>query len=261
MTVETAIHLEDLPKIGHSEWKQLGIEVDRSFLETLRSLSQDEWNTLTECPPWTVKDVVAHLIGWGEATISPIELTRQTVAGYKGKSSHNGNWLDAANQFQVDTRSDMSTAQLLARFETLSPRFHKVRSGYGLVTGIFPMKEPFSGTWVPVRFLFDTIFVRDHFMHHIDICTALGREFPVGPAERRISHDAIKEWARKANADVTLDLTGPAGGRFVHGTGRTTIAGDAIDLCRAAAGRKCESFEITGDEAGAATWLAQLAAF
>jgi uncharacterized protein (TIGR03083 family) len=259
--VDTVIRLEELPKIKHAEWQELGVEVDRSFVDTLRSLSSEEWNTLTECPPWTVKDVIAHLIGWAEATINPVELSRQTLAGFRLKKSHDGNWLDAANQFQVDTRSPMTTDELIARFEQLAPRFHKVRSRYGLVTGIFPMKEPFSGTWVPVRFLFDTIFVRDHFMHHIDICTALGRELPVGDAERRIAHDAIREWAEKAKADVTLELSGPAGGRFVHGSGATTITGNAIDLCRTAAGRRCEPFEIPGDSDAANRWLTQLAAF
>jgi uncharacterized protein (TIGR03083 family) len=259
--VQTEIRLEDVPKPNHAEWISLGQEVDRSLIETLRSLGDDEWSMPTECPPWTVKDMVAHLIGWDAATISPKELMRQGTAGWKARPSHGGNWLDATNQFQVDVYASATPAEVLARFEKLTPSFHKVRSRYGLVTGIFPMKEPFSGTWVPVRFMFDTIFVRDHFMHHIDICTAIGRTMPVGDAERRIAHDAFREWGNKAGANVTLELSGPAGGTFVRGSGETRISGDAIDLCRVLAGRRCDAFEIDGDDAAAKRWLEVLAAF
>jgi uncharacterized protein (TIGR03083 family) len=258
---QTIIRLEDLSKPSHPEWLELGQAIDASLTQTLRSLSEDEWSTPTECPPWTVKDVVAHLIGWEEATISPRQLVRQAKAGWKTRSDHRGNWLDATNQFQVDSLAAMSHAEILSRFESNGPRYHRVRNRYGLVTGLFPMKEPFSGTWVPVRFLFDTIFVRDHLMHHIDICTALGRQLPLGDAERRVAHDAIREWAGKADADVTLELSGPAGGTFIRGSGRTHISGDAIDLCRVAAGRRCDAFDIEGDEVAARRWLEVLAAF
>ena len=258
---QTAIRLEEIPKPSHSEWQELGPAVDQALIETLRSLSDEDWNSLTECAPWTVKDMMAHVIGWSEATISPIVATKHTIAGLKTKKAHDGVWLDAANQFQVDSLADLSAKEVLKRFEDLSPKYHRIRSRYGAATGIFPMKEPFSGTWVPVRFMFDTIFVRDHFMHHIDICRATGREMPVGDAERRIAHDAFREWGNKTNASVVLELSGPAGGTFVRGAGETRIAGDAIDLCRVLAGRRCDTFEITGDSEAAARWLSTLAAF
>ncbi|MCA1708398.1 MAG: maleylpyruvate isomerase family mycothiol-dependent enzyme [Actinobacteria bacterium] len=257
----TAIRLEDLPKPAHQEWFALGEAIDHSLLATLESLTADEWNTPTECAPWTVKDIMAHLIGWGEAVVSPRTLVAQGRGGWKARAAHNGNWLDATNQYQVDSKASVSSAEIVERFKKLAPRFHKTRNRYGLVTGVLPMKEPFSGTWIPVRFLFDTIFVRDHFMHHIDICTALGRPLPIGAAERRVAHDVFREWAEKAGASVTLELTGPAGGTFVAGSGDTKITGDAIDLCRVLAGRKCDTFEISGDEAAARRWLKVLVVF
>lgn len=257
----TAIRLDHVPKPSHAEWQRLGREIDSGLVTTLDSLTDEEWHAPTECPPWTVKDVIAHVIGWEEATVSPRSLARQSIAGWKTRSSHGGMWLDATNQFQVDSMASLSPAKVVARFKGLANSYHKARGRFGLMTGIFPMKEPFSGTWVPVRFLFDTIFVRDHFMHHIDICTALGREVPLGDAERRVAHDAFREWGEKTNANVTLELSGPAGGTFVRGPGHTTIRGDAIDLCRVLAGRRCDNFQIEGDTAAAQQWLKVLAAF
>jgi hypothetical protein len=103
--------------------------------------------------------------------------------------------------------------------------------------------------------------VRDHFMHHLDICRAIGREVPVGDAERRVAHDAFREWGNKTKASVTLELTGPAGGTFVRGTGDTRIKGDALDLCRVLAGRRGDGLEIEGDREAATRWLGVLAAF
>lgn len=255
------MRLDEVPKPTHEEWFELGQQVDRSFLETLRSLSEEEWQTPTVCSPWTVKDVVAHLIGWNEAVLSPTRLMQQAGNGWRTRKDHAGNWLDSTNQFQVDSLATAPPDRVLARFAELTPRFHKVRRRYGRVTAPFPMKEPFSGTWVPLRFMFDTIFVRDHFMHHSDVCAATGRDLPVGDAEKRIAHDAFREWAKKAGASVTLDLTGPAGGTFVRGTGETRIRGDAIELCRVLAGRSSEALAIEGDMERAQGWLKVLAAF
>lgn len=257
----SVVRLDDVPKPTHEEWFELGQAIDRSFLETLRSLSEEEWHAPTVCPPWTVKDMVAHVIGWNEAVLSPIQLMRQAGGGWRACKDHEGNWLDATNQFQVDSLAAVPPERVLARYAELIPRYHKVRRRYGLVTAPIPMKEPFSGTWVPVRFMFDTIFVRDHFMHHADVCAATHRDFPVGDAEIRVAHDAFREWAHKAGASVTLDLTGPAGGTFVRGAGDTRISGDAIELCRVLAGRRSEALTIEGDVARAQGWLKVLAAF
>ena len=255
------IRLEEVPKPTHQEWFELGQQVDRSFIETLRSLSDEQWHAPTVCSPWTVKDTLAHLIGWNEAVLSPSALAKQASAGWRTRKGYEGSWLDATNGFQVESLASEPPEAVLARFEELTPRFHRVRKRYGLVTAPLPMKEPFSGTWVPVRFLFDTIFVRDHFMHHSDICTAIGREFPVGDAERRIAHDAFREWAKKAGASVTLDLTGAAGGTFITGSGETRISGDAIELCRVLAGRPSDALTIDGDTERARRWLKVHAAF
>ena len=61
---QTVTRLEDVRKPTHSEWISLGRQIDDSLSATLRSLTDDEWSTPTECEPWTVKDAVAHLIGW-----------------------------------------------------------------------------------------------------------------------------------------------------------------------------------------------------
>jgi uncharacterized protein (TIGR03083 family) len=252
--------VEDIPKTTLKEWLALGREVDEALLATLRGLSEDEWNAVTDCDPWTVKDSIAHLVGWAEAVASPIELTRQTAAGYRVRKDH-GNLLDSHNHMQVEKMRHLSPAQMIDRFQAIAPRFNKTRLALGAVGKAIPMKEPFSGTWIRVEMLMGGIFTRDHFMHWLDIHRAIGRPPAVGRTHSRIVEGLVKEWAGKTDADVTLELTGPGGGTFIHGSGATHIHADAMDFARVLAGRPVEDFAIEGDSAAARRWLQTRAVF
>ena len=258
---DTAIRIETLRAPTSGEWAELARAVDDHLLATLTSLSEDDWHKRTECEPWAVRDVVAHLVGWQEAIISPREFVRQTVRGYRTRKAHNGNPLDAQNQVQVDEGASLSPAELLERFRALTPKFQKAKQRFASIGWAIPLKQNFSGTWVTVRYAMTAIFARDHFMHHIDIHTATGRPFQPNEADVRIAHDAIREWAEQADADVTLELSGPAGGTFVRRSGATTISADAIGFCRLIAGRRYDDVKVAGDEAAAKGWIARPAVF
>lgn len=258
---DTATHIESLRAPTTGEWAELARAVDDHLLATLTDLSDDDWNKPTECEPWAVRDVVAHLVGWDEAIVSPREFVRQTVAGYRTRKAHDGNPLDAQNQFQVDERSALSPIELLERLRTLTPKFHKAKQRFASIGWAIPLKQNFSGTWVTARYAMTTILARDHFMHHIDIHTATGRAFQPNEADVRIAHDAIREWAEQVDADVTLELSGGAGGTFVRRSGATTITADAIGFCRLIAGRRYDDIKVAGDKAAAKGWLAQPAVF
>jgi uncharacterized protein (TIGR03083 family) len=257
----TAIRLESIEPPTVREWIDLGRAVDVSILETLRSLADDEWSLITDCDPWTVKDSVAHLVGWIDATISPVEFIRQVRVGFMTRSDHGGSVLDAMNHHQVESRRHASPAELIARFEGAQPRFHSRRLILGALGKPIPFWEPFSGTRVNAAFMMGAVMARDQFMHRLDIHRAIGRAPDLRPAEIRIAHDAIREWAAKARADATLELSGPAGGTLVAGAGTTRITADALDLCRVLAGRKSDDIRIEGDEGAARRWLTTLAVF
>lgn len=258
---EPVIDLREVSRPRHAEWVQLSRDIDRSLLATLHDLSGDDWSAVTDCAPWTVKDITAHLLAWAESIPSPKTFLSESVVGFKQRGSYGGNMIDAQNQHQIDKLSRLSPSELVDRLETTLPRFDKARALYGRLAVVIPYKQPFSGTWVSLSFLMDAIFTRDHFMHHIDICRATGRDMPVGPAEIRVAHDVLREWTGSIPEPVELDLTGPAGGRFRSGTATTTIRADAIDLCRVLAGRRSDEITIDGDEQQAQQWLQQKAVF
>ena len=42
----------------------------RDVIDLLRSLGDDEWSQPTDCPGWTVHDVLAHMVATAEETPS-----------------------------------------------------------------------------------------------------------------------------------------------------------------------------------------------
>ncbi len=258
---DTPIRIESLRPPTHAEWAEITRAVDDHLIETLAGLTAEDWDRPTECDPWKVRDVVAHLVAWDEAIVSPREFVRQTWHGFRNRKAHNGNPLDAQNQFQVDDHAAHSPTQLLTTFRAITPRFHKAKRRFAAAGRPIPYKQNFSGTWVNLGYAMTTILGRDHFMHHIDICRATGQPFEPNQAEIRIAHDAIREWVQNTNADVTLALSDPAGGTFVRGSGATTITTDAIDFCRVIAGRQCDGVKVEGDEIAADVWLRTRAVF
>lgn len=257
----TSVRIEALKAPSYAEWDAIGHSVDDHLLATLASLTPEEWLKPTDCDPWAVRDIVAHIVAWDNAIIRPARFARESVRGFRARKDHGGNPLDAQNQQQVDDLARVPPDELLARLRSLTPKFHKAKKRLSGIGRAVPYKEHFSGTWVTLGYALTTILGRDHFMHHIDICKATGRPFEPNPAEVRIVHDAVREWAGKAGADVTLELSGPAGGTFVRGSGETTIATDAIEFCRVISGRLCDDIKVVGDEPTAQRWLAQRAVF
>lgn len=87
-------------------------------------------------------------------------------------------------------------------------------------------------------YLFDMGFTRDVWMHRIDLAGATSRKLDLdGGHDARIVADIVAEWATRHSEHCTLDLSGPAGGRYVAGTGGEHLAMDAVEFCRILSGR------------------------
>jgi hypothetical protein len=87
-------------------------------------------------------------------------------------------------------------------------------------------------------YLLDVIQTRDPWLHRVDICRATGRELVLtAEHDGRLVADVVADWAARHGEPFDLILTGPAGGRFVVGTGGPVIEIDAIEFCRVLSGR------------------------
>lgn len=234
----------------------------RALLDLLRSLEHDEWQKVTVCDPWTVKDVAAHVLAWGEAIVSPREQVHQFVTSMSERKRFGGVFLHAQNDVQVRERADLAPEEVLARLERTLPRFNKARRRLRYPMKLVPYRDSFSGDWITLGVIAETTFTRDQFMHRLDISAAIGKEPVSVPSDATIVADVVREWADRANADVRLELSGPAGGSFVCGSGNAgVVRADAFDLMRKLAGRPAETLEVEGDVERIEGWLRVLATF
>ena len=238
------INLHDQPGISPSESYVLGTSMTETFAATLAALDEPSWETITRCAPWTIKDVVAHLIGWAEALTSFRELGTQSRRAL-GRVKEFGNIVDAQNAVQVDDRKHLSSTELLTRFRDRMPAEVRARKRFGTGLRFVPFYLPYLGGATNAGYLFNTIFLRDMLCHRLDIADALGAPFEMTEAERRVAADMLKDWTRRTGADVQV-IDGDQ--MYVAGAGIDTIEAPLAEVVEALSGRRDPaSLKITGD--------------
>jgi uncharacterized protein (TIGR03083 family) len=202
-------------------------------LAQLRELGTDEWSAVTECPGWTVREVVAHLVGMVDMAASMRESRRQVRVAQSGA----GRFIDVLTDLQVSEHAGWSPEQLLDRFAArapaavrsrrLTPRFVRGRS-MGVPQDVGASSEDWS-----LGYLLDTILTRDPWMHRGDIARATGRPMDLtAEHDGVIVADIVAEWSGRHDKPFELVLTGPAGGRWSRGTGGERLEVDAVQFCR-----------------------------
>jgi uncharacterized protein (TIGR03083 family) len=232
-----------------------GAELD-AFLAAARNLDDGDWAKPTDCPEWTVKDLVAHVVGHCEEAVKLRVLLRRRRVGHRRYP--NRSRLDAMNRQQVDDLGRRSPAELTEMLARLGPRV--VRANRRVpsplrrlnITRLFPedpLPDPTLG------YVLDVIAARDPWMHRVDLSTATGKPMVHGDHEREIVAQVVRDlglaWAGPA---VVLELTGPVGGQWTLGTGEpvATVRADAVGYLRTLSGRDDEpALDVDGDSSAA----------
>jgi uncharacterized protein (TIGR03083 family) len=239
MTAMTIQDVAAIPPIGHDEAMRLqAAELDRA-IGLLRSLDDADWAMSTVCPDWDVRQMWLHVLGACEAGASMRENAHQMLTGRK-RSKDLGVPLEAGlSSVQVAERADLSPHQLVERLASVAPRTVKGRSRTPrpMRAMKFTVDGPVVEKWA-LGYLIDVIYLRDLWMHRVDTARATGRELELtAEHDGRIVADVVAEWARRHGQPFTLQLTGPAGGRFTSGDGGESIEVDAVEFCWVLAGR------------------------
>jgi uncharacterized protein (TIGR03083 family) len=163
----------------------------------------------------------------------------------------NGGPLEAAlSATQVAERIDLSPTQLMSRFEAVAPVTVRKRTKMPSFMRKTTMKVdgPVVEKW-SLGYLIDTIYLRDAWMHRIDVTRATGSPLVLTPDHAgRIVADVVAEWARRHGQPFTLRLDGPSGGVFTShrpGGDDPVIELDAVEFCRILAGRSAGTGLLT----------------
>ena len=179
----------------------------------LAALSDEQWQTPTSLPGWTVHDVVAHIVGT-EMMLAGTPTPEADVAG----RDYVHNEIGALNEKWVEHLRSESPASMLAAFRDITARRKQMLAA-------MPVGEWNTVTFTPAgpdsygRFMRVRIF--DCWMHEHDIRHAVGRpptDADLAGADSRLALDEMtasmpfvvaKKGQAPAGARVLITLTGP----------------------------------------------------
>lgn len=235
----TPIDVAGIPPIGRDEvWRLAETEYAR-FVEVVRAIGNDDWTRSTDCARWDVRALCLHLLGAMEAQASPRELIHQFRRGLPlNKTMPHTHWVDGINELQVRERAAIRAPELVGRIERVAPAAIKGRRKVPPPVRWLPIPMGPPIGWKPLTYLLRMGFTRDVWMHRIDLARALGKPLLLTQDhDGRIVADMVAEWTRIHRPSFELTLEGPAGGVYRNGRNAESLRIDAIDFCRALAGR------------------------
>jgi uncharacterized protein (TIGR03083 family) len=232
---------------------RLAAEEYRRVAAAVDALEPDQWKLPTDCPDWTVRELVAHIAGMAAMVSTPWESSRQVKAEARASSSSGALFIDELTGLQVAERSFAGPQDLARQVRRIGPRAAR---GRRLMPGFLRRRlmEPAQVVggreeWWTLGFLIDTILTRDPWMHRIDLARATGSGLQLTPEhDGAIVDGVVREWASRHDRPYRLTLTGPAGGTWSSsvgaGAGGAAGAGDggnlhldAVEFCRIVSGR------------------------
>ena len=216
-------------------------EYERGY-ELLAQLDAGQWAAPTVNTGWDVRATVGHMVGMMDMMSGIVRMVRQQVAATRtARRADAPVSIDALTALQVRQNGELTVDELLGRYRALAPKAVRGRRRVPAVVRrrTIPERQLVNGQlelWT-VGFLVDLILTRDPFMHRLDIHAATGLPPRItAEHEGRIVDGVVREWADRHGKPYTLELTGPAGGRWSRGDGEP-IRLDALDFCRVVSGR------------------------
>lgn len=227
------------------EAERIGLAAYAALLDDLHALTPEQWETETVCAPWTVADMVRHLVGAAKANASMREMLRQQIHGARHKRDFGGNALDATNDLQVRDHRHLGHPELLEELTSIYSDSVRVRTHRSRLYDRIDVPVDAGGSTaggMPAKLslgrLFRVVYTRDVWLHRFDIARATGRTCHVDDStDRRIVEDVVKEWADRHGRPFDLRLQGRAGGHYRRGGEGPPIELDAVEFCWILSGR------------------------
>jgi uncharacterized protein (TIGR03083 family) len=240
----TTIEISTIEPLTHHEAMRLQAGELALTLATLRSLDDVSWSAATDCPDWDIRAMYQHVLGACEAGASMRENIHQLRRARSHRKQQGGPLEAALSTVQVRERIDLNPIQIVERFADVAPKTVRGRKRTPALVrnhASLAVDGPVHETW-RFGYLIDTIYLRDLWMHRVDMSRALGRPLELSTDhDGRIVADVVAEWARRHGKSFVLELSGPAGGTYAHDSdlhGVEHLSLDAVEFCRTLSGRE-----------------------
>ncbi|MGZ4723673.1 MAG: maleylpyruvate isomerase family mycothiol-dependent enzyme [Ilumatobacteraceae bacterium] len=239
----TAIEIDSIKPFTHSQAMGLLADELEQTLAMLTALDDHDWAASTDCPEWDVRRMYLHVLGACEAGARMRENVHQLRAA-RARRRRSGGPLEAnLSAVQVLDRRELAPAQIVAQLAAIAPKTVRGRRRTPALVrnhAKLAVDGPVHERWT-IGYLIDTIYLRDLWMHRVDASRATNRTLVLtADHDGRIVADVVAEWARRHGKPFVLELSGPAGGTYVHepdSPGAQSITLDAVEFCRTLAGR------------------------
>ncbi|HEY7262423.1 MAG TPA: maleylpyruvate isomerase family mycothiol-dependent enzyme [Trebonia sp.] len=243
-----------LPQTDRDEAAVIGEAEGRAAFQLLRQLGDRDWQRPTDCTEWDVRTLVSHLVAQCEDGLRIGTMLRRELAGrrrYPGKTS-----VDAHMAAQVDDHRSEAGPELVQSFALLWPKAVRARRRRPGMLRRITVDSGVPGTpRFSIGYLVDVIYNRDLWMHRLDLARATGQPFTIRRHDRLIVAQVVRDLAVGwSAAPVALELTGPAGGSWLIGSGEpvASVRADAVACMRSLAGRDSDApVELVDGDASA----------
>lgn len=241
-----------------------------------RGISEDEWARPTGCPGWSVRDVLAHLVGLEVAIMSGVEPDCE-VPDYPHVRDATGQYMER----HVEARRGVSAADLFAEYESVFAQRLADLSALPKAAFAEPTRDPFGSEGPLDRQLKIRVF--DLWAHEQDIRRALNKRGGLDSAAAQVSVEQCKRVVGPVlgshmpdGSTLALHLDGPFGGGMAWSfdggrasaleatptAATVTFAADTATFTTMCCGRsdaRPDDVRVSGDTALAATLLSHLA--
>ncbi len=239
----TTIEITTIEPFTHGQAMDLLAHELEQTVALLAALDADDWTASTACPEWDVRRMYLHVLGACEAGARMRENVHQ-LRSARARRKRSGGPLEAnLSAVQVLDRQDLGPSQIVAQLAAIAPKTVRGRRRTPALVrnhAKLAVDGPVHERW-KLGYLIDTIYLRDLWMHRVDASWATDRSLVLSSEhDGRIIADVVAEWARRHGKPFALELTGPAGGTYVHepdSPDAQRFSLDAVEFCRTLAGR------------------------
>jgi uncharacterized protein (TIGR03083 family) len=243
MTI-TAIRAAALPQTSPAPARDVAAAEYAALLAAVDAFDAADWGRPTDCTEWRVRDMVAHLAGAAEEACRLPVMLRHLGRGVVGVGRGRGALVDLLCAAQIGDRAHLSDPELAAdlrRWAAGAPdgRRRQPRLARRMVLPAFAG----LGRGARLAYLLDVVYVRDVWLHRVDLHRATGREMPLAAGEGEVVAQVVRDLDRAwSGPALVLELTGRGGGRWQLGEGTpvATVTEDAVALMRLLSGRSDE---------------------
>ncbi|HVL33206.1 MAG TPA: DinB family protein [Actinomycetota bacterium] len=197
----------DLSAITDAERVDLIEQAFSSVEEVCSQLDDADWDKPTDCPNWSAKDNLSHLVAYEGIAVGRPQAPADVDIS---RHAHVANDFQAVNEREVEWRRSRSGAEVLEEFRDVTAERLKQLRELDQSVDVGPAQNPFGVTMPTREFLM--IRLLDLFYHEQDIRRAVGKP---GHLDGKVARTVFERMVQLALPRVIVKAAGAPEGSII----------------------------------------------